>query len=73
LAKAQKLAETAVTLKNEFLKTANWRREQAIEYPDDKWNFEAVAARARSPIGHEKGLPALEACGGWSPIWGMER
>jgi hypothetical protein len=43
LAKAQKLAETAVTLKNEFLKTANWRREQAIDYPDDKWNFEAVA------------------------------
>ena len=43
LAKAQKLAETAVTLTNEFLKTANWRREQAIDYPDDKWNFEAVA------------------------------
>src|SRR5258708_31599127 len=43
LAKAQKLAETAVTLKNEFLKSANWRREQAIDYPDDKWNFEAVA------------------------------
>ena len=43
LAKAQKLAETAVTLTNEFLKTANWRREQAIDYPDDTWNFEAVA------------------------------
>ena len=31
LAKAQKLAETAVTLKNEFLKTANWRSEAAID------------------------------------------
>src|SRR5437870_6245000 len=40
IAKAQKLAETAVTLKNEFLKTANWRLEQPIDYPDDKWNFE---------------------------------
>ena len=42
LPKARKLAETAVILKKEFLKTANWRREQAIDYPDDKWNFEAV-------------------------------
>ena len=47
LAKAQKLAETAVTLKNEFLKTANWRREQAIDYPDDKW----ILKRSRSLIG----------------------
>ena len=47
LAKARKLAETAVILKNEFLKTANWRREQAIDYPDDKWNFEAVVLLER--------------------------
>jgi hypothetical protein len=46
-AKARKLAETAVILKNEFLKTANWRREQAIDYPDDKWNFEAVVLLER--------------------------
>jgi hypothetical protein len=31
----------------EFLKTANWRREQAIDYPDDKWNFEAVVLLER--------------------------
>jgi hypothetical protein len=58
LAKAQKLAETAVTLKNEFLKTANWRREQAIDYPDDKWNFEAVALldrrRSRAALAHSR-------------------
>jgi hypothetical protein len=47
LAKARKLAETAVILKNEFMKTANWRREQAIDYPDDRWNFEAVVLLER--------------------------
>ena len=40
-------AETAVILKNEFMKTANWRREQAIDYPDDRWNFEAVVLLER--------------------------
>jgi hypothetical protein len=53
LAKAQKLAKTAVTLKNEFLKTANWRREQSIDYPDDKWNFEAVALLDRGWCGRK--------------------
>ena len=41
LPKARKLAETAVIL-HRVSETANWRRQQAIDYPDDKWNFEAV-------------------------------
>jgi hypothetical protein len=30
-------------LKDGFANTAEWRREKAIEYPDDKRNLEAAA------------------------------
>jgi hypothetical protein len=39
--------ELAELLKNGFLNTADWRREKAAEYPDDKRNLEAVTALER--------------------------
>jgi len=40
--KAKEAADTAVILKNDFLNTANWRREKAIAHPEDNRNHEAV-------------------------------
>src|SRR5262245_66600740 len=40
--KAKEAADTAVIVKNDFLNTANWRREKAIAHPEDNLNHEPV-------------------------------
>jgi hypothetical protein len=42
LNKATELGEQAEFLKYDFLNTADWRRQKAIEYPDDNRNLEAA-------------------------------
>jgi hypothetical protein len=39
---ASKTKETAKLLRNDFLGTANWRREKAVEYPADRRDREAA-------------------------------
>src|SRR5262249_27733576 len=52
--KAKEAADTAVILKNDFLNTANWRREKAIAHPEDNRNHEAV--RSLEPLAESLGV-----------------
>jgi hypothetical protein len=72
-AQAKEFASQLQMLRSEFLATAEWRRQKAADYPDDKRNLEAATSLGTP---RRKGAPpawrSRGSVAGWSGALGAE-